>query len=49
MLLPGLEAQQLAILSGLSWVCLRFGRQPLVAGVLLGLTPPVTARVLHEA
>jgi chromate transporter len=37
----------LAILIGLSWVYLRFGQQPLVAGVFLGLKPAVTALVLH--
>jgi chromate transporter len=39
----------LAILIGLSWVYLRFGQQPLVAGIFLGLKPAVTALVLHAA
>jgi len=39
----------LAILIGLSWVYLRFGHQPLVAGIFLGLKPAVTALVLHAA
>ncbi len=39
----------LAILIGLSWVYLRFGQQPLVVGIFLGLKPAVTALVLHAA
>ncbi len=39
----------LAILIGLSWIYLRFGEQPLVAGIFLGLKPAVTALVLHAA
>ena len=39
----------LAILIGLSWIYLRFGQQPLVAGIFLGLKPAVTALVLHAA
>jgi len=75
MLLPGPEAQQLAIyigwlmhrtwggivagtlfvlpsffiLCGLSWVTLRFGYVPAVAGVLYGIKPAVTAIVLFAA
>jgi chromate transporter len=75
MLLPGPEAQQLAIyigwlmhrtwggivagalfvlpslfiLIGLSWIYLRFGDVPLVAGLFYGLKPAVTALVLHAA
>ncbi len=75
MLLPGPEAQQLAIyigwlmhrtwggivagtlfvlpsffiLSGLSWVYLRFGHVPTVAGLLYGIKPAVTAIVLFAA
>src|SRR5574343_719609 len=39
----------LFILIGLSWVYLRFGDVPLVAGLFLGLKPAVTALVLHAA
>ncbi len=39
----------LALLIGLSWVYLRFGELPLVAGVFYGLKPAVTALVLHAA
>src|SRR5918911_4273721 len=75
MLLPGPEAQQLAIYIGwlmhrtwggivagglfvlpslfiliaLSWIYMAFGEQPLVAGVLYGIKPAVTAIVVHAA
>lgn len=75
MLLPGPEAQQLAIYIGwlmhrtwggivagalfvlpslliliaLSWIYLRFGDVPLVAGLFYGLKPAVTSLVLHAA
>ncbi len=75
MLLPGPEAQQLAIYIGwlmhrtwggivagglfvlpslfiliaLSWIYLRFGDVPVVAGIFFGLKPAVTALVLHAA
>jgi chromate transporter len=75
MLLPGPEAQQLAIyigwlmhrtwggiiagalfvlpslfiLIGLSWIYLSFGHLPVVAGVLYGIKPAVTAIVLFAA
>ena len=39
----------LAILIALSWIYLRFGNLPLVAGVFYGLKPAVTALVLHAA
>jgi chromate transporter len=39
----------LFILIGLSWVYLRFGDVPLVAGIFAGLKPAVTALVLHAA
>jgi chromate transporter len=39
----------LAILVGLSWVYLRFGNVPVVAGVFYGIKPAVTALVLHAA
>ncbi len=39
----------LFILIGLSWVYLRFGDAPLVAGVFYGIKPAVTALVLHAA
>lgn len=39
----------LAILIALSWVYLRFGHVPLVAGLFAGLKPAVTALVLHAA
>ncbi|MFO1252141.1 MAG: chromate efflux transporter [Inhella sp.] len=39
----------LFILVGLSWVYLRFGHLPLVAGLFYGLKPAVTALVLHAA
>jgi len=39
----------LFILMGLSWVYLRFGDLPLVAGVFYGIKPAVVAIVLHAA
>ena len=39
----------LFILSALSWIYIRFGNQPLVAGIFFGLKPAVTALVLHAA
>ena len=39
----------LFILIALSWVYLRFGEQPLVAGLFYGLKPAVVALVLHAA
>ena len=39
----------LFILIALSWIYLRFGDVPLVAGVFLGIKPAVTALVLHAA
>jgi chromate transporter len=39
----------LFILIGLSWIYLRFGDVPLVAGIFAGLKPAVTALVLHAA
>ena len=39
----------LLILIVLSWVYVRFGTQPLVAGIFYGLKPAVTALVLHAA
>ncbi|RZL65937.1 MAG: chromate efflux transporter [Variovorax sp.] len=39
----------LFILIGLSWVYLRFGDMPAVAGVFYGIKPAVTALVLHAA
>jgi chromate transporter len=39
----------LFILIGLSWIYLRFGDVPLVAGIFMGLKPAVTALVLHAA
>ena len=39
----------LFILIALSWVYLRFGQVPVVAGVFAGLKPAVTALVLHAA
>jgi len=39
----------LLILIGLSWIYLRFGDMPLVAGIFYGLKPAVTALVLHAA
>ena len=39
----------LFILIALSWVYVRFGNQPLVAGLFFGLKPAVTALVLHAA
>lgn len=39
----------LFILIGLSWIYLRFGDVPLVAGIFYGLKPAVTALVLHAA
>ncbi len=42
-------APSLAILIALSWIYLRFGDVPLVAGVFYGIKPAVTALVLHAA
>jgi chromate transporter len=39
----------LFILIALSWIYLRFGDLPLVAGIFFGLKPAVTALVLHAA
>jgi chromate transporter len=39
----------LFILMGLSWIYLRFGDVPLVAGIFYGIKPAVTALVLHAA
>ena len=39
----------LVILIVLSWIYLRFGSLPLVAGIFFGLKPAVTALVLHAA
>ena len=39
----------LFILIALSWIYLRFGHLPLVAGLFYGLKPAVTALVLHAA
>ncbi|KQO12208.1 chromate transporter [Acidovorax sp. Leaf76] len=39
----------LFILIGLSWVYLRFGDVPVVAGIFYGIKPAVTALVLHAA
>jgi chromate transporter len=39
----------LFILIALSWIYLRFGHVPLVAGIFYGLKPAVTALVLHAA
>ncbi len=39
----------LFILVALSWIYLRFGNLPLVAGIFYGLKPAVTALVLHAA
>ncbi len=39
----------LFILIGLSWIYLRFGDVPLVAGLFYGIKPAVTALVLHAA
>jgi chromate transporter len=39
----------LFMLIGLSWIYLRFGELPLVAGLFYGLKPAVTALVLHAA
>ena len=39
----------LFILVTLSWIYLRFGEAPLVAGIFYGLKPAVTALVLHAA
>ncbi|MBY0468402.1 MAG: chromate transporter, partial [Burkholderiaceae bacterium] len=39
----------LFILIGLSWVYLRFGQVPWVAGVFYGIKPAVTALVVHAA
>lgn len=39
----------LFILIALSWVYLRFGNVPVVAGIFYGIKPAVTALVLHAA
>ena len=39
----------LLILIGLSWIYLRFGDVPVVAGIFYGIKPAVTALVLHAA
>jgi chromate transporter len=39
----------LFILIALSWIYLRFGEVPIVAGIFFGLKPAVTALVLHAA
>ena len=39
----------LFLLIGLSWVYLRFGDVPVVAGIFYGIKPAVTALVLHAA
>jgi chromate transporter len=39
----------LVILIALSWIYLRFGQVPLVAGIFFGLKPAVVALVLHAA
>ena len=39
----------LAILIALSWIYLRFGQLPVVAGLFYGIKPAVTALVLHAA
>jgi chromate transporter len=39
----------LFLLIGLSWVYIRFGELPLVAGIFYGLKPAVVALVLHAA
>ncbi len=39
----------LVILIALSWIYLRFGELPLVAGIFYGIKPAVTALVLHAA
>jgi len=39
----------LFILIALSWIYLRFGDVPVVAGIFFGLKPAVTALVLHAA
>jgi chromate transporter len=39
----------LFILVALSWIYLRFGDVPLVAGIFYGIKPAVTALVLHAA
>ena len=39
----------LVILIALSWIYLRFGQVPVVAGLFAGLKPAVTALVLHAA
>ncbi len=39
----------LALLIGLSWIYVRFGELPLVAGIFYGLKPAVTAIVLQAA
>ena len=39
----------LFILIALSWIYLRFGDVPLVAGIFFGLKPAVTALVLHRS
>ena len=39
----------LFILIALSWIYLRFGDVPVVAGIFYGIKPAVTALVLHAA
>ena len=39
----------LGVLIALSWIYLRFGNLPLVAGIFYGIKPAVTALVLHAA
>ncbi|WP_418317059.1 chromate efflux transporter [Piscinibacter sakaiensis] len=39
----------LFILMGLSWIYLRFGDVPVVAGIFYGIKPAVTALVIHAA
>ncbi|MFZ2652843.1 MAG: chromate transporter, partial [Burkholderiaceae bacterium] len=39
----------LFILIALSWIYMRFGDMPLIAGIFFGLKPAVTALVLHAA
>jgi chromate transporter len=42
-------APSLFILIALSWIYLRYGHTPLVAGIFYGIKPAVTALVLHAA
>ena len=39
----------LVLLVGLSWIYIRFGDMPVIAGVFYGIKPAVTAIVLHAA